>query len=78
MICDGKPFEDFGRESFKYGDTSDFELIETFCGMRSGSKDYFPLLGRVVDVEFYAQEYPRLIKDKAPLKYIAISIYVMV
>jgi tRNA 5-methylaminomethyl-2-thiouridine biosynthesis bifunctional protein len=71
MICDGKPLRTLEEKASSMVDTSDFELIETFCGMRSGSKDYFPLLGRVVDVDFMLKEYPRLIKGaKAPLKYI--------
>ena len=41
-------------------DTSDFKLKETFCGMRSGSKDYFPLLGSVISVSEMLEKYPKL------------------
>ncbi len=52
-------------------DTSDFKLLETFCGMRAGSKDYFPLLGSVVDVPFMLEKYPKIttgLKIKEPLE----------
>ena len=41
-------------------DTSDFKLLKTFCGMRAGSKDYFPLLGSVIDVPFMLENYPKI------------------
>ena len=52
-------------------DTSDFKLLETFCGMRAGSKDYFPLLGSVVDVSSMLEKYPKIttgLKIKEALK----------
>lgn len=52
-------------------DTSDFKLLKTFCGMRAGSKDYFPLLGSVVDVPFMLENYPKITtgtKIKDPIK----------
>lgn len=52
-------------------DTSDLELKETFCGMRSGSKDYFPLVGKVIDVPFMLETYPAIIRGAKPeMKYI--------
>ncbi|MCO4845660.1 MAG: FAD-dependent oxidoreductase [Sulfurovum sp.] len=52
-------------------DTSDLELKETFCGMRSGSKDYFPLVGKVIDVPFMLETYPAIIRGSTPeMKYI--------
>ena len=52
-------------------DTSDFQLQEVFCGMRSGSKDYFPLVGRVVDVPFMFETYPAITRGAKPeLKYL--------
>lgn len=52
-------------------DTSDMVLIETFCGMRAGSKDYFPLVGRVVDVAYMLESYPGIVRGAKPaLKYI--------
>ena len=41
-------------------DTSDLELKSTFCGMRAGSKDYFPLVGKVIDVPFMLEKYPKI------------------
>lgn len=52
-------------------DTTDLRLKQLFCGMRAGSKDYFPLVGRVIDVEYMLQTYPNIIKGaKPPLKHI--------
>ncbi len=52
-------------------DTSDLVLENTFCGMRSGCRDYFPILGSVIDVPYMLEQYPSLKKgNKAPLKYI--------
>ncbi|MEA3455802.1 MAG: FAD-dependent oxidoreductase [Campylobacterota bacterium] len=59
-------------------DTSDFKLLETFCGMRAGSKDYFPLLGSVVDVPYMLKKYPKITqgsKIKEPIKKIS-NLYV--
>jgi len=55
-------------------ETSDFRLLETFCGMRAGSKDYFPLLGSVVDVLYMLENYPKITqgaKIKEPIKKIS-------
>ena len=50
---------------------SDFELIETFCGMRAGSRDYFPLLGRIIDVSYMLRSFPAVTRGSKPaLKYI--------
>ncbi|UFH58633.1 FAD-dependent oxidoreductase [Sulfurovum mangrovi] len=47
-------------------DTSDMELVETFCGMRAGSKDYFPLVGRVIDVPTMLEAYPTIVRGAKP------------
>jgi tRNA 5-methylaminomethyl-2-thiouridine biosynthesis bifunctional protein len=52
-------------------DTSDLKLKEVFCGMRAGSKDYFPLLGKVIDVPFMLENYPAIIRGAKPeMKYV--------
>lgn len=52
-------------------DTSDMELIDTFCGMRAGSKDYFPLVGKVIDVPEMLERYPAIVRGAKPeIKYI--------
>ena len=48
-------------------DTSDFKLLKTFCGMRAGSKDYFPLLGQVIDAEYMLEHHPKITKGAKPL-----------
>ena len=47
-------------------DTSDLELKEVFCGMRAGSKDYFPLAGRVIDVATMLAEHPAVGRGAKP------------
>jgi tRNA 5-methylaminomethyl-2-thiouridine biosynthesis bifunctional protein len=52
-------------------DTSDLELKEVFCGMRAGSKDYFPLVGKIIDVPTMLKTYPAIIRGEKPeVKYI--------
>jgi tRNA 5-methylaminomethyl-2-thiouridine biosynthesis bifunctional protein len=52
-------------------DTSDLELKEVFCGMRAGSKDYFPLVGKVIDVPFMLDTYPAVTRGAKPeMKYV--------
>jgi len=47
-------------------DTTDLELKEVFCGMRAGSKDYFPLVGKVIDVDFMLENYPTVVRGAKP------------
>jgi len=70
--CNGEPLKALFSVASLMVDTSDFKLKETFCGMRSGSKDYFPLLGGVIDVSEMLDEHPKLPRGerlkKAPKK----------
>jgi len=51
-------------------DTSSLELQELFCGMRAGSKDYFPLVGKVIDVAYMLENNPAILRGAKPdLKY---------
>jgi tRNA 5-methylaminomethyl-2-thiouridine biosynthesis bifunctional protein len=39
--------------------------------MRSGSKDYFPLVGKVIDVPFMLEKYPAVTRGAKPeMKYV--------
>ena len=60
MSCNGKPLEALFEVASSMVDTSDFKLKETFCGMRAGSRDYFPLLGSVISVSEMLEKYPKL------------------
>jgi len=64
MSCSGKPLKSLFTVASQMVDTSDFKLKETFCGMRSGSKDYFPLLGSVISVNEMLDKYPKLPKGQ--------------
>jgi len=60
--CTGEPLEGLFKMASTMVDTSDFRLKETFCGMRSGSKDYFPLVGSVIDVNEMLATNPKLVR----------------
>jgi len=70
--CNGKPLEGIFGTAGTMVNTSDFKLKEIFCGMRSGSKDYFPLVGSVIDVSEMLERYPKLPRgvrlNEAPTK----------
>ncbi len=58
-------------------DASDLELQGLFCGMRAGSKDYFPLVGKVVDVPSMLESYPSIVRGaKPPIAYVE-NLYVI-
>jgi tRNA 5-methylaminomethyl-2-thiouridine biosynthesis bifunctional protein len=70
-VCDGRPLKSLEEAAFHMVDISDFTLKETFCGMRAGSKDYFPLAGKVIDVPYMLETYPAIVRGaKPPLKYL--------
>ncbi len=64
--CDGEPLKRLFDVASTMVDTSDFQIKETFCGMRSGSKDYFPLVGDVVDTYHMLKNYPKILKGAKP------------
>jgi tRNA 5-methylaminomethyl-2-thiouridine biosynthesis bifunctional protein len=71
VVCDGRPLAPLEEQAREMIDTSDFVLKETFCGMRAGSKDYFPLVGRVIDVPRMLETCPQILKGaKPPLEHI--------
>jgi tRNA 5-methylaminomethyl-2-thiouridine biosynthesis bifunctional protein len=71
MQCDGEPLAELFKKASDMVESSDFRLKETFCGMRSGSRDYFPLVGRVIDAEAMLLKYPALLRGaKPPLEYL--------
>ncbi len=70
QVCDGHPLKSLEEQASRMVDTRDFTLKETFCGMRAGSKDYFPLVGRVIDVAWMLEQYPTITRGaKPPLHY---------
>ena len=72
VLCGKKPLEGLFETASNMVDTSDFELKETFCGMRAGSKDYFPLVGSVIDVSQMLTSNPKLVSGaklkEAPIR----------
>ncbi len=77
MVCNGKPLQSLEERAKEMVDSSDFVLKETFCGMRAGSKDYFPLVGKVIDVPYMLETYPAIVRGAKPeLKHID-NLYVL-
>ena len=70
-FCDGKPLEGLLQKAKEFISLEGLLLKETFCGMRSGSRDYFPLVGKVIDTKFMLEQYPQIKKGykRAPLKF---------
>ncbi len=67
MICDGKPLAPLEKQAVAMIDTNDFVIKEIFCGMRSESRDYFPLLGKIIDVAWVFDTYPNINKGVKPI-----------
>ncbi len=77
MVCDGQPLAGLFAEASDLVDTSDFVLKETFCGMRSTSRDHFPVVGEVIDVPWILQEYPAVTRGATvPLRHLP-SLYIL-
>ena len=75
--CESIILDDLKEKASKTLLDSNLELKEIFCGMRSGSKDYFPLVGKIVDVSFMLKTYPKIKKGAKPnLKYLE-NIYIL-
>jgi len=69
IICNGQPLKSLEKIASTIVTTEDFKLKETFCGMRSSSQDYFPVVGDVIDSKYMLQRYPQILKGaKVPLK----------
>ena len=64
--CNGEPLKNLFKVASTMVDTSDFKLKETFCGMRSGSKDYFPLVGEVIDTNYMLENHPKILRGAKP------------
>jgi tRNA 5-methylaminomethyl-2-thiouridine biosynthesis bifunctional protein len=69
-VCDGKPLASLEAKAAMIVDTSGWRLKETFCGMRSSARDYFPVLGELIDVDYMLREYPAVVRGaKVPLRH---------
>ncbi len=60
LECHGRPLDALFGKASGMVDTGDFVLEQVFCGMRSGSKDYFPLVGGIIDVARVFELYPKI------------------
>jgi len=64
LNCGVDPLRELFAKASTMIDISDFKPKEIYCGMRSGSKDYFPLVGSVIDVSFMLDKYPKLVRGQ--------------
>lgn len=64
--CKEEPLQELLSVATEMVDTSDFKLKNIFCGMRAGSKDYFPLVGSVIDVQEMLSSNPKLLRGAKP------------
>ena len=64
LNCGVDPLRELFSKASTMVDTSDFKPKEIFCGMRSASKDYFPLVGSVIDVSSMLKEHPKLVRGE--------------
>ncbi len=71
MACDGEPLKGLIASAKELADIRELKLKETFCGMRSSSRDHFPTIGKIIDAKFMLESYPNIKKgyNRAPLKY---------
>jgi tRNA 5-methylaminomethyl-2-thiouridine biosynthesis bifunctional protein len=70
VYCKEKQALELKEKASSLIDTSDLVLQKVYCGMRAGSKDYFPLLGKVIDVPFMLENYPAIVRGAKPeMKY---------
>jgi len=61
LLCKN-PLDELIEKASSLIDTKQLHLTKIFCGMRAGSKDYFPLVGGVVDTEYMLKTYPKITK----------------
>jgi len=66
LLCKGEPLAELFAKASDMVTTDDFELKESYCGMRSGSRDYFPLVGKVIDTEYMLTNYPAITRGAKP------------
>lgn len=77
MVCDGRPLASLEAQAKTMVNADDFVLKETFCGMRAGSKDYVPLVGKVVDTAYMIEHHPNVFRGaKVPLKHLE-NLYIL-
>ena len=77
MICDGKPLKGLEKKAKNLYPGLEIKLKRTLCGMRSTSRDHFPLAGQILDVESMLKKYPALYRGaKVEFEYLN-GIYIL-
>ena len=77
MLCDGKPLKVLEEKAKKLYPNLTIKLKRTLCGMRSTSRDHFPLVGPILDVESMLTKNPSLYRGaKVDFEYLE-NIYIL-
>ena len=77
MLCSGKPLKSLEEKAKNLYPNLDIKLKRTLCGMRSTSRDHYPLVGPIINVESMLSKYPKLYKGaKVELEYLD-NIYIL-
>ncbi len=62
LVCDGNPTKSLELKAKGLLKGLDIELKKLFCGHRSGSRDFFPVVGEVIDVQETYNRCPNITK----------------
>ncbi len=61
IVCDGNPLKELESKTIDILH-QDIKPLRYYCGMRAGSRDFFPVVGKVVDTQSMLKEYPSILK----------------
>jgi len=69
MVCDGNPLRELEQKAKIIAPNISLKLLKIHCAYRSGSRDFFPVVGKIVDVEKTIEKYPNIKKGakKVPI-----------
>ncbi len=77
ILCDGKPLRGLEERAENLYPNLTIRLKRTLCGMRSTSRDHFPLVGPILDLESMLKKYPALYRGaKVEFEYLN-GIYIL-
>ena len=62
LICDGNPLKELEQKAKELNPNLNLKLSKLYCGFRSGSRDFFPVVGEVIDVEATYSKNPNITK----------------
>ncbi len=69
LKCNGEPLNSLIKEASQMIQIKNLKIKKIFCGMRAGSRDYTPLVGKVIDTNYMIKNYPKLKKGFSRVKF---------